>query len=583
MEYVLEDVPKLEQRIKENKKDLAILNERMNVLLPEQEEEQQALATLDATITTLQQSLRAVEDEMFGELSKKLKTTVSRVREVHRHALSLRSEQASRTTKLNEKILILKSEYELKKQRNPTAMLEQATEWLTTQENNLVDNRKESDIINKKVKEAQENVMKAKAVYTKIREEVASLRSTMNDTGKTRDTLSKAHNRKEKNINILEQHMAQLRQDRHDILQKAKVDSVELPLLKNKSKKKKKSKKKSSSSSSSSSSSTSTNTTAKKKGTKRSRNSSQQSQQSQPTGTDLSSSSSDDEEDSEEEVESEEEEDSEMEDSSRSGSVAGSSTGSMSSTNSSQYSGAFDSSQARHVRNDAATMKTIDFSKLNKDIKTEWKKLKSNASSGSRRSRGSSTSSTSTSSRMAKELLNFVEKTKKELQNKVQQLSQELDEMQPNSRASEHLAETNERLKEINLTLKQAKEASRLAAKKFNEVKKKRLDKFLIMYNHVKDAIGDVYRAMTKSAKHNVGGEAHLLLEDDSDEPYLSGIKYNTLVPGKRFRDMEQLSGGERVSCTSNVVVARSIGVVAQRIFFFHIFLFGADPLSQSF
>lgn len=29
-------------------------------------------------------------------------------------------------------------------------------------------------------------------------------------------------------------------------------------------------------------------------------------------------------------------------------------------------------------------------------------------------------------------------------------------------------------------------------------------------------------------------------------EPYLYGIKYNTMPPSKRFRDMEQLSGGEK-------------------------------------
>lgn len=32
----------------------------------------------------------------------------------------------------------------------------------------------------------------------------------------------------------------------------------------------------------------------------------------------------------------------------------------------------------------------------------------------------------------------------------------------------------------------------------------------------------------------------------DSQEPYLDGIKYNAMPPLKRFRDMEQLSGGEK-------------------------------------
>ena len=33
---------------------------------------------------------------------------------------------------------------------------------------------------------------------------------------------------------------------------------------------------------------------------------------------------------------------------------------------------------------------------------------------------------------------------------------------------------------------------------------------------------------------------------DDTEEPYLGGIKYNAMPPMKRFRDMEQLSGGEK-------------------------------------
>lgn len=38
-------------------------------------------------------------------------------------------------------------------------------------------------------------------------------------------------------------------------------------------------------------------------------------------------------------------------------------------------------------------------------------------------------------------------------------------------------------------------------------------------------------------------GFHHLRL---ADEPYLSGLKYNTMPPNKVFRDMEQLSGGEK-------------------------------------
>ena len=42
-----------------------------------------------------------------------------------------------------------------------------------------------------------------------------------------------------------------------------------------------------------------------------------------------------------------------------------------------------------------------------------------------------------------------------------------------------------------------------------------------------------------------LGGVAYLSLED-SEEPYAAGIKYHAMPPMKRFRDMEQLSGGEK-------------------------------------
>jgi structural maintenance of chromosome 1 len=42
-----------------------------------------------------------------------------------------------------------------------------------------------------------------------------------------------------------------------------------------------------------------------------------------------------------------------------------------------------------------------------------------------------------------------------------------------------------------------------------------------------------------------LGGNAFLSL-DDVEEPYKGGMKFNAMPPMKRFRDMEQLSGGEK-------------------------------------
>jgi hypothetical protein len=55
-------------------------------------------------------------------------------------------------------------------------------------------------------------------------------------------------------------------------------------------------------------------------------------------------------------------------------------------------------------------------------------------------------------------------------------------------------------------------------------------------------------RAGRRSATHPIGGTAYLSLESE-DEPYLAGVKFTAMPPTKRFRDMEQLSGGEK-ACT---------------------------------
>ena len=51
---------------------------------------------------------------------------------------------------------------------------------------------------------------------------------------------------------------------------------------------------------------------------------------------------------------------------------------------------------------------------------------------------------------------------------------------------------------------------------------------------------------LTRPSPGARGGSANLVLEQ-SEEPYLAGVTYTTMPPAKRFRDMDQLSGGEKV------------------------------------
>lgn len=43
---------------------------------------------------------------------------------------------------------------------------------------------------------------------------------------------------------------------------------------------------------------------------------------------------------------------------------------------------------------------------------------------------------------------------------------------------------------------------------------------------------------------------------DDTEEPYKGGLKFNAMPPMKRFRDMEQLSGGEKTVAALSLLFA---------------------------
>ena len=45
-------------------------------------------------------------------------------------------------------------------------------------------------------------------------------------------------------------------------------------------------------------------------------------------------------------------------------------------------------------------------------------------------------------------------------------------------------------------------------------------------------SLGTVYKDLTKSSKHPLGGNAYLTLHD-TDEPYLGGMRYTAMPPMK--------------------------------------------------
>ncbi|CAM1510275.1 Fc.00g006100.m01.CDS01 [Cosmosporella sp. VM-42] len=132
------------------------------------------------------------------------------------------------------------------------------------------------------------------------------------------------------------------------------------------------------------------------------------------------------------------------------------------------------------------------------------------------------------------------------LSEKITALSAELEKLNPNMRAMERLESVESRLKHTDQEYEDSKAAAQAAKEGFSEIKRKRFELFNKAFVHIQEQISHVYKDLTRSEAYPLGGQAYLDIEEDTDMPYLSGIKYHAMPPLKRFRDMEHLSGGEK-------------------------------------
>lgn len=123
------------------------------------------------------------------------------------------------------------------------------------------------------------------------------------------------------------------------------------------------------------------------------------------------------------------------------------------------------------------------------------------------------------------------------------------------TQAAEAFDTMTERVKETMDDFNTTKEEGRKANDRFNKIRKARAHKFNTAFKQIDEALKIIYTDMTKSSKHPLGGNAYLSL-DDSDEPYRGGMKFNAMPPMKRFRDMEQLSGGEKTIAALSLLFA---------------------------
>lgn len=137
------------------------------------------------------------------------------------------------------------------------------------------------------------------------------------------------------------------------------------------------------------------------------------------------------------------------------------------------------------------------------------------------------------------------EKVSRQFAADLKEIASQMEQLAPNLKAVDRMADVTNRLDEVAGKFDSAKETSSAAVETFDSVKRQRFDKFMATFKPVAEQIDGVYKQLTVSGTHPLGGTAYLST-DSAEEPYLHPVKYNAMPPNKRFRDMELLSGGEK-------------------------------------
>ncbi|KAK3807102.1 MAG: putative nuclear condensin complex subunit Smc4 [Linnemannia elongata] len=143
--------------------------------------------------------------------------------------------------------------------------------------------------------------------------------------------------------------------------------------------------------------------------------------------------------------------------------------------------------------------------------------------------------------------LAMIEKQDVELQ--IQQLEHKLSEAKPNltvleeykKREEEYLSRAKD-LEEITIRREEAK-------KDYDDLRKKRLDEFMAGFQIISMRLKEMYQMIT------LGGNAELELVDSLD-PFSEGIIFSVMPPKKSWKNISNLSGGEKTLSSLALVFA---------------------------
>ncbi|XP_068579160.1 structural maintenance of chromosomes protein 1B isoform X2 [Cebidichthys violaceus] len=121
----------------------------------------------------------------------------------------------------------------------------------------------------------------------------------------------------------------------------------------------------------------------------------------------------------------------------------------------------------------------------------------------------------------------------------------------PNLKALSKMREVRDKLQEVKDAFEASAKATRKCGQEFERVKAQRMNRFSRCFEHVCVVIDQIYKRICRN-----GSAQAILSAENPDEPYLGGINYNCVAPGKRFMSMDNLSGGEKAIAALALVFA---------------------------
>ncbi|MEN2499289.1 MAG: Structural maintenance of chromosomes protein 1B [Marteilia pararefringens] len=140
----------------------------------------------------------------------------------------------------------------------------------------------------------------------------------------------------------------------------------------------------------------------------------------------------------------------------------------------------------------------------------------------------------------------------KELNSKQEKLTLDFKNMSlPNSVYIKKYDDLSLQMKKINSECDSIRKTIQKIDDELQDVKSQRIETFNKFYEEVSMNLGTVYRELSGSKS----GQAYLSLIN-TQEPYLEGVLFSCIVPGKHYTYMENLSGGEKSLAALSLIFA---------------------------